>query len=583
VIRSVGEPRVEPVNRPTTHEVEEYRTAVRDSTRLTRLFTILGDPAPLDLMVDRVLLALSELFAADVVALLPPGGGDVVAPRWAVGLPEEQARRHFSGAPGSLLDDAVGTCAPVVVPCTADPSRLDAPLHALDVRAAVLLPALGSQAAEGVLLLARCQPVPFARTDVDLLMAMAHRVGLVLERGRAEESRRQLEARLLQAQKAESLARMAGAIAHRFNNLLGAMTGHLELARADLEPGSGARQDIGLALDSAREAAQVSGLMLAYLGQGSLVREPLDLGRLCREALALLLPSLPRDVRLRTEEPPRPLVVRGDGAGLRELLGNLVVNAWEAIPRGQGEISLRLSEATAAQVKASPHLVAAWTPTAPAYACLEVTDTGCGMDAVALQNAFDPFFTTKFTGRGLGLAVVLGTVRAHDGAIAVESAVGQGSRFRVYLPVCADPLPAVAPAATPGAGAGAATAHGLALVVDDEPSMRRATERLLRRMGWEVATAADGVEALEQFGARPAEVRLVLLDLVMPRLDGWHTLDALRQLRPGVPVILASGYDEARVMRGRPPEAQPIFLQKPFSLAELEGAIARAMAASPGA
>jgi CheY-like chemotaxis protein len=366
---------------------------------------------------------------------------------------------------------------------------------------------------------------------------------------------------------------MAAAIAHRFNNLLGAAMGSLQVASADLPRAHPAQAELDQALGALREAAQVSGLMLAYLGQGSRTRDPLDLVQVCREALATALPSLPRAVRLATVLPATPLVIRGDAASLRGLINGLVANAWEAIA-GEGEITVTLSACSAAEAGAAPHHVPDWTPLAAAYACLEVRDTGCGMDAAALQNAFDPFFTTKFTGRGLGLAVAQGTARAHEGTIAVESEPGQGSRFRLFLPLSAEAPPsarsAPAPAPRPAPG------HRLALVVDDEPSMRRACERLLRKMGYEVLTAADGVEALALFEPRQAEVAFVLLDLIMPRMDGRQAMAAIRAIRPDTPVVLASGYDEAHAMGDAPADRPPVFLKKPFSWEELEAAIARA-------
>ena len=165
----------------------------------------------------------------------------------------------------------------------------------------------------------------------------------------------------------------------------------------------------------------------------------------------------------------------------------------------------------------------------------------------------------------MGLPVALGTARAHGGAIAAESAPGQGSRFRVFLPLLEE-----AARAAPRPASAAAPARGLALVADDEPSMRRALEQLLRRMGYQVVGAADGLEAVELFRQHAAAVRLVVLDLTMPRLDGWQALAAVRATARDVPVILASGYDEASVMGGASPDDRPAFLKKPFTLEELE-------------
>jgi len=265
--------------------------------------------------------------------------------------------------------------------------------------------------------------------------------------------------------------------------------------------------------------------------------------------------------------------VRGEASGLHGLVSSLVINAWEALPKAGGTISVSLRPAEPAELARGLLVPPEWTPTASEHACLEVRDDGCGMDERALRDAFDPFFSTKFAGRGMGLPVALGTARAHGGAIAAESTPGQGTCFRVFLPL---PEVAAARSGAPPRERAAALARGLALVADDEPSMRRALERLLLRMGYQVVVATDGQEAVELFRQHEAAVRLVVLDLTMPRLDGWQALAAVRASAREIPVILASGYDEASVMGGASHDDPPTFLKKPFTLEELEDAIARA-------
>jgi len=551
--------------------------AVRDSSRLTRLLSILGEPASLRVLLDRALMAISELFAADVVALLPGPGAASRAPICAVGLPEDPHHPRFGDEPCGPADEAALSGIPVVVPGPSA-TRLDAPLRALGVKTAAFLPALGAQAVEAVLLVARCEPLPLDRSDVDLLVAMAHRIGLVLERAHADEVRRDQDARLVEARKAESLGRMAAAIAHRFNNLLGAAAVRVEVAAAELPDGAEARADLDEALAAIREAAQVSGHMLAYLGQGGRARAPVDLAALCRSVLADLLPALPRAVHLRTALPAAPVVVLGDAGALRDLVASLVTNAWEALGTAEGEIRVELRPAAPEELQGRLLASPGWSAGEGAYACLEVADTGCGMAPETLQNAFDPFFTTKLLGRGLGLPVALGTVRAHGGAMAAGSSPGHGSRFRVFLPRGA--LAAAATLAPPAEALRPGRPSGLALVADDEPTILRATKRHLERMGYQVLTAVDGAEAAELFRRRGEEVGLVLLDLTMPHLDGWQALAAVRAVRPGTPVILASGYDEARAMAGAPRGRPPVFLKKPFTLEELEEAVAQAVAAA---
>ena len=203
-----------------------------------------------------------------------------------------------------------------------------------------------------------------------------------------------------------------------------------------------------------------------------------------------------------------------------------------------------------------------------------MVDAGSGIADKDIEKLFDPFFSSKFTGRGLGLSVVLGIVRAHGGAVTVESEPGRGSTFRVFLPVSAEEVlsqPDQA-AQSPEIDGG-----GTVLLVEDEQMVRKVGEAALTSLGFAVLLAKDGVEAVEVFRQHKDEVRCVLCDLTMPRMNGWETLAALRKLAPGLPVILASGYDKAHVMAGDHPELPQAFLSKPYQLQGLRDAIGRAL------
>ena len=407
----------------------------------------------------------------------------------------------------------------------------------------------------------------------------------ITERKRTEAEKAVLEGRNHHLQKAESLGRMAGAIAHLFNNCLQAVMGNLELAMEEQKRGACAAETLREAMAAARQAATVSGLMLTYLGKEPVRLEPLDLADVCRQVLPVLRNAMPTNAALDTELPASGPVVDANSNLLRQLLANLITNAWESMGCNPGRIRLRLCTVAAAEIPAATRHPLDWQPQARDYACLEIADKGCGMAPETLDVVFDPFFSTKFTGRGLGLAVGLGIVRSHNGVIVVKSEVGQGSVFQVFLPVSVQPapqMPNVSSALVAGATAlpapsHAATRGGTVLVVEDDARVRRVAAHLLSQLGFAVVETQDGVEALEVFPKCRDDIRFVLCDLTMPRLDGWQTLAALRQLAPGIPVILASGYDEASAMAGDHHERPQAFVNKPYQLEDLRVAIRKAV------
>jgi len=226
-----------------------------------------------------------------------------------------------------------------------------------------------------------------------------------------------------------------------------------------------------------------------------------------------------------------------------------------------------------------------WLPQEIAYTCLEVSDTGHGIARRDIEKIFDPFFTTKFTGRALGLSVVMGIVKAHGGGVTIESESGRGSTFRIFLPVSTEKLPCQPDLPKmPGALQTGKTekiskteGDGTVLLIEDEDPVRNMAKQMLTRLGYTVLEAKDGVEALEIFQQHQDEICCVLSDLTMPRMNGWETLIALRKLSPDIPVILSSGYDEAQVMAGEHPERPNAFLGKPYQRKGLSDTISRAL------
>lgn len=260
----------------------------------------------------------------------------------------------------------------------------------------------------------------------------------ITERRRAEAQRAELEARNRQLQKAESLSRMAGAIAHHFNNQLHAVLLNLEMAKDDLPQDAGPARSVTEAMMAANLAAEMSKLMLTYLGQTPGVRESLDLSIACSRWLSPLRVALPKHVVLETDLASPGPTIRADADQMRQVLTHLVTNAWEAGGAGRGAVRVTVKAVASVAVPLAHRVPPDWQPLDPAFACLEVVDHGCGIAEADIEKIFDPFFSSKFTGRGLGLAIVLGIVRAHGGAVTVESTPGSGSALRVYLPVSED-------------------------------------------------------------------------------------------------------------------------------------------------
>jgi PAS domain S-box-containing protein len=396
----------------------------------------------------------------------------------------------------------------------------------------------------------------------------------ITERKRAEEEKVKTEAQNRQLQKAESLGRMAGAIAHHFNNQLGVVMGNLELAMIDLPQLARPQANLSAAMKACHRAAEVSGLMLTYLGQRASEREPVDLSEVCHRGLPMLRAAMPKDLTLATDLPFPGPTLSADTNQIQQALTNLVTNAWEAVDDDWDTIHLSVKTVFSADIPATNRFPIDWQPQDNTYACLEVADAGCGIADKDIERLFDPFFSTKFTGRGLGLSVVLGIVRAHGGAVTVESEPGGGSVFRVFFPVLAEDIPrqreiaAKAPELEGGA---------TVLVVEDEETLRNMAEAMLTHLGFKVLAAKDGVEAVQMFRQHQDEIRCVLCDLTMPRMNGWETLAALRKFAPDIPVILASGYDKAQVMAGDHPEWPQAFLSKPYQLKELSEAIRHAV------
>jgi PAS domain S-box-containing protein len=399
----------------------------------------------------------------------------------------------------------------------------------------------------------------------------------VTERKKLDAAKEAFEQQAQQLRKAESLGRMAAAVAHHFNNMLGGVLGNLELAMSGMSKESDTWELLFAAMGAGRRAAEVSGLMLTYLGQASGERDLLDLSKICRKTLVSVRSSLPASVTLRTEFPPYGPIVKANANHVKQALNNLVTNAWEASSETPSTIRVSVTTVSAGAIGDHHRFPADWTPSDPhsSYACVEVADQGAGIPSSSIPDLFDPFFSQKFVGRGLGLAVVLGIARAHDGLITVDSWPGEGSVFRLFLPASIDgPLRQTTPPASRPLPVEPATV----LFVDDEELVRNMAAMMLRRLGFNVLEAKSGADAIELCRQRTSDIHCVVCDVTMPGMGGWETLEGLRKLMPNLPVVLASGFGEAQVMDGLHPQPPDGFLPKPFQMEELNESICRAMA-----
>ncbi len=391
----------------------------------------------------------------------------------------------------------------------------------------------------------------------------------------AEAARLDLERKLLEGQKLESLGLLAGGIAHDFNNLLSSILGNASMARLSLNADSGVDGQLRAIESASLRAAELCRQMLAYAGKGRFVVEPTDLSMLVEDLLPLLKISIAHQASLTLKLARTVPPVQADATQLRQIVMNLVLNAADAVADRAGEIVLstghqRVDRATLAGCVAGADLPEG------EYVFLEVRDNGAGMTPEVQAKIFDPFFTTKFAGRGLGLAAVLGIVRGHRGALRVDSSPGQGAAFRLFLP----PQLATSPAlrSTEIESRAGTKRTGSVLVVDDEDQVRAVIEAMLKVCGFNAIGVADGESALTRFRGEPDRFDIVVLDLLMPGLTGEQTFRALRAIKPDLRILIVSGYSEGDILGRLGGGGRVAFLAKPFTRATLERRLQELMA-----
>ncbi|MGH8103408.1 MAG: response regulator, partial [bacterium] len=379
--------------------------------------------------------------------------------------------------------------------------------------------------------------------------------------------RNRLQKQLLQSQKMETIGTMAGGIAHDFNNQLTVILGNLDLALMEAPEGAGLFENLQNAMKAAKRCAELTRSILAFGRQISTEPRPMNLNAAVDEATRLLERSFPASVRLNVQKLGHLWTINADNTQMQQVLMNLCVNARDAMPGG-GMLTVRTSNKTLTDADCTQNVEAR----PGRYICLIVQDTGTGIPAEILPRIFEPFFTTKEVGKGtgLGLAMVYGIVKAHDGWIQVSSQVGTGTTFTVFLPAVVAVIIEEKPQVVSAPG-GSETI----LVVDDEDLVLGLARSILERHGYKVVTACDGVDALELFRKMHSRIDAIVLDLNMPRMTGLEALGPLRQIRSDIPIIISSGYRADLEAREALENGAAGFVQKPYTPAVMAQALRR--------
>ncbi|MFZ5786199.1 MAG: hybrid sensor histidine kinase/response regulator, partial [Acidobacteriota bacterium] len=407
------------------------------------------------------------------------------------------------------------------------------------------------------------QPTRDADGLVNGVHAIVEDVGAIRQ---AELEKRRLEDQLREAQKMEAIGQLAGGVAHDMNNILGTVLGLASVLQVELAGDDSVAAELQAIVAACKKGRDLTRDLLGFARRGKYRRQRVALNELAAEVKLLLERTVSKMIEIRTDLEPSLDDIEGDPGQLNQALMNICLNAVDAI-RGDGAITIRTRNldraAPGPEIGSGPHVE------------LSVIDTGVGLDPETLDHVFEPFFTTKPPGKGtgLGLAMVYGTVRNHGGSVEMESAPGCGTTVTILLPALrGGPREVSAPALEPVAPRQAA---GTALLVDDEAGFREAGSRMLELLGFKVLTAAHGAEAVRLFRERHGVINLVVLDMIMPVMDGVETFDRLRAIDAGVPVLLASGYAQETKADDLLGRGAAGFLQKPFDVEALARELSR--------
>jgi len=381
----------------------------------------------------------------------------------------------------------------------------------------------------------------------------------VTEKKEAERQKQRFQKLLQQTQKFEAIGTLAGGVAHDFNNLLMGIQGRASLIYMDLKPSHPHIEHITAISDYVRSATELTKQLLGFARGGKYEVKPIDLNKLIQNSSSMFSRTR-KEISVRTNFKEAQIVVEADFSQIEQVLLNMYVNAWQAMPTG-GQIYLQTAVVRLDEAFCTPHQVQAGS-----YAKVSITDSGIGMSKEVQRQVFDPFFTTKekIRGTGLGLASSYGIIKNHGGFITIYSEIGRGSTFNIYLPIS---LKAVREENSPN--------HEILkgvetiLLVDDEQMIADVGKAMLEKLGYRALTADGGLAAIEMVENTDQDIDLVILDIVMPDMDGGTTFDRIRKARPTLPVLLSSGYaidEKANTIMQRGCNG---FIQKPFNISEL--------------
>jgi signal transduction histidine kinase len=407
----------------------------------------------------------------------------------------------------------------------------------------------------------------------------------VSDRKLAEEQllileRRILDQKIQQTQKLESLALLAGGIAHDYNNLLGIMLGNISLAQRYLPSNHPALKNIGKATAAMDRAEQLTKLILTYAGKGKFQSCPIDIGAVVQENVSMLKASMFKCISFVTRLPGDAVYMSGDPGQIQQVVMNLIINAGEAIGGENGVVTITLLPVSMTRDALAPYETLMKTVLAEGrYALLEIADNGIGMTPDALTKIFDPFYTTKRTGSGLGLSAARGIIAGCDGGITVDSTEGVGTRIRVLLPIMTVPAGTNSPANDMRATMTPMTLS--VLIIDDEIEIASMAKEILESEHYSTLVEHDPVHAIEVYKEHRGEIGAVLLDLTMPVMSGKDVADALREIDPDVKIILSSGYTEDEVIKKIGDAHVSGFIHKPYRMTSLLSMV-HTVVGSPG-